>query len=84
MILALVLVLAGCGVGGNADNAAQEGKSASDGSTKKTNTVGQSTQDNGAKTEKTSQASGADGKLGAPALGDSGAPVVMVEYSDYQ
>lgn len=30
------------------------------------------------------QASGSGGKLGTPVLGDEGAPVVMVEYSDYQ
>jgi protein-disulfide isomerase len=30
------------------------------------------------------QASGGGEKLGTPALGDEGAPVVMVEYSDYQ
>ena len=30
------------------------------------------------------QASGGDRKLGHPALGEEGAPVVMIEYGDYQ
>lgn len=30
------------------------------------------------------QTSGGGGKLGTPALGDEGAPVVMIEYADYQ
>ena len=30
------------------------------------------------------QASGADNDLGHPALGEEGAPVVMIEYGDYQ
>ena len=30
------------------------------------------------------QASGGDNELGHPALGEAGAPVVMIEYGDYQ
>ncbi len=30
------------------------------------------------------QASGGDNELGHPALGEEGAPVVMIEYGDYQ
>ncbi len=30
------------------------------------------------------RASGGDGELGHPALGEAGAPVVMIEYGDYQ
>ncbi len=30
------------------------------------------------------QASGGDKELGHPALGEAGAPVVMIEYGDYQ
>ncbi len=30
------------------------------------------------------QASGGERKLGHPALGEAGAPVVMIEYGDYQ
>ncbi len=30
------------------------------------------------------QASGGDRELGHPALGEAGAPVVMIEYGDYQ
>ncbi len=33
---------------------------------------------------KIEQASGGDGELGHPALGEEGAPVVMIEYGDYQ
>lgn len=34
--------------------------------------------------DRTSEDTKGDGKLGTPTLGDAGAPVVMVEYSDYQ
>ena len=84
MILALILILSGCGTGGTADNSGQENTSAGDGSSGETKTVSQSTSEDGPKTDKTEQASGGDGELGTPALGDPGAPVVMVEYSDYQ
>ena len=80
MFVALILVVAGCGAGGTADNPNQATGS-NDGSSGKIKTVSQSTSED---TPKTEQASGGTGDLGPPALGDPGAPVVMVEYADYQ
>ena len=69
---ALILVLAGCGSSGTA------GKDTSGEKPYAGQTGG------AAKTEQAEQTSGDQGDLGTPVLGDSGAPVVMVEYSDYQ
>ncbi len=79
--VALILVLAGCGTGGTNDDSGKADTGSSDDATGQTKM--ESTSDGAAKTE-TGQTSGDDGELGTPALGDSGAPVVMVEYSDYQ
>ena len=71
--LMLALVLAGCGTGsqsGNSDQGRTDGDEAS------------ALREEPAET--TGHTSGNDGELGTPALGDPGAPVVMVEYSDYQ
>ncbi len=90
LISALILLLAGCGGGGSSGNAGGSGPEntgAGDGATAQTKTESQSTSEGAAKTEgagNTEQVSSGDADLGTPALGDSGAPVVMIEYSDYQ
>lgn len=90
LISALILILAGCGSGGSSGNAGSSGPEntgAGDDTTAQTKTESQSTSEGASKTEEagnTGQASGGDAELGTPALGDPGAPVVMVEYSDYQ
>ena len=85
MVAALILVLSGCGAGSSTGDSGQEETGENGQSAKKMED--RSTAETTARREgtvaKTEQAS-ADGELGTPALGDSGAPVVMVEYSDYQ
>ena len=82
MVVALILVLAGCGSGGTAGSSSATGqkKTESQGTSEGASKTG--------KTGKTEQASGGEAgrgtPLGTPALGDAGAPVVMVEYADYQ
>ena len=90
LISALVLILAGCGGGGSSGNSGSSGPAtaAGDGATAQTKTESQSTSEGTSSNTEgggdTGQVSGGNAGLGTPALGDSGAPVVMVEYADYQ
>lgn len=77
--MALILVLSGCGTGTSGEGSGQDETNGNERSAKQVE--GQSTPE---AVETTGQGSGDDSGLGNPALGDSGAPVVMVEYADYQ
>lgn len=72
LVFALALILVGCGEGGTADSSGQGNADSGDGAAGET------------KTGQVEQATGGDGELNAPTLGEADAPVVMVEYSDYQ
>lgn len=79
LLLALfVLLVAGCA---QAQSPSSAGKERPSKQPQKQTSDGSSRQ---ASSEATAGESGAGGKLGHPALGEKGAPVVMVEYADYQ
>jgi len=81
-LVALLVFISACGSGGGAESQRAEEEPAEE----KAQTTAGETQAAVEKSEvasaETQEAAGAD--LGNPSLGDEDAPVVMVEYADYQ
>lgn len=80
MALAVAAVIL---IGGGADKEQRNG-AAPAGQTSLENGKSPSTGADPEEKDRVSEAPPGDEKLGTPALGDKGAPVVMVEFSDYQ
>lgn len=75
LMFAAALLLVGCG--GSSSQSSQGSSSSSGEQATKSASENQ-------ETGQTGQRASGGGKLGTPALGEKNAPVVMIEYGDYQ